>query len=80
MVKIQVLVRLKAGVLDVQGKAIEGGLKGIGIEGVSQMRVGRLVEFEVDAKDFEAAKPLATKLCDELLANPIIESYEIKNV
>jgi phosphoribosylformylglycinamidine synthase PurS subunit len=80
MVKIQVLVRLKNGVLDVQGKAIEGGLKGVGVEGISGMRVGRLVEFEVDAKDFESAKPLAVKLCDDLLANPIIESYEIKSI
>ena len=78
MVKLQVLVRLKNGVLDVQGKAIEGGLKGVGVEGVSHIRVGRLIELEIDAKDFDAAKPLATKLCDDLLANPIIESYEIK--
>lgn len=78
MIKVQVLVRLKNGVLDVQGKAIEHGLIGVGIEGISNIRVGRLVEFDVDAKDFAAAKDIATKLCEDLLANTIIENYEIK--
>ena len=78
MIKVSVLVRLKHGVLDVQGKAIESGLKGIGVEGVSNIRVGRLIELDVNAPDFLKAKNIVTKLCEDLLANTVIESYEIK--
>jgi phosphoribosylformylglycinamidine synthase PurS subunit len=77
-VKTQVFVRLKPGVLDVQGKAIEHGIAGVGVEGVSNIRVGRLVEFDVEAKDASAANELTKKLCEDLLANTIIENYEIK--
>ncbi len=76
--KIQVLVRLKPGVLDVQGKAVENGLKGVGVQAVSHVRIGRLVEMEVDATNFDEAKKKTAKICDELLANPIIENYEIR--
>ena len=69
---------MKKGVLDVQGKAIEGGLKGVGIGGIDNIRVGRVIEFDIEADDFAKARPLASKLCDELLANPVIESYEIR--
>lgn len=76
--KVQVLVRLKNGVLDVQGKAVENGLKGVGIQGVEHIRVGRLIEMDVDASSFDDAKKKATTLCEELLANTIIENYEIR--
>ena len=76
--KVQVLVRLKPGVLDVQGKAIERNIKHIGFDDVSNVRIGRLVELEVS--DGEDAEKKVESLCKELLANPIIEDYEICSV
>ena len=76
--KIQVLVRLKPGVLDVQGKAVEGGLKGLGHREVSGVRIGRLIELNVKADSFEGARTKVEDLCKKLLANPIIETYEIR--
>jgi phosphoribosylformylglycinamidine synthase PurS subunit len=71
-VKAKVLIRPKHGILDPQGKAIEGVLPALGFEGVSQVRVGRLVELEADDPDRLA------ELCEKLLANPLIEDYEIE--
>lgn len=76
--KIQVFVRLKAGVLDVQGKAVEKGLHDIGFGEVSNLRVGKLVEFEVEGSDEAKAKSRVKEMCDKLLSNTVIESYEIK--
>ncbi len=76
--KVQVLVRLKAGVLDVQGKAVENGIASMGVDGSSHVRIGRLIEFDVKASTFEAAKGQVENLCKELLANPIIETFEIR--
>lgn len=73
--KIQILVRLKAGVLDVQGKAVEHGL---GEPGLSNVRVGRLIEMEIDAPDYPAAKAKAEELCHKVLVNPVMETFEIK--
>lgn len=75
--KVRVFVRLKPGVLDVQGKAVEKGLHGLGYEGVSEVRVGKLIEFSVDAPDFKAAKPKVEEMCKTLLANTVIENFEI---
>ncbi len=77
--KVQVLVRLKPGVLDVQGKAVERGLQENGYQDISDVRVGRLVEFQVQASSLEQARPKIEKICNDLLANPIIESFEIKS-
>lgn len=76
--RIQVLVRLKPGVLDVQGKAVERSLVGLGFDDISAVRVGRLIEMDVESSDFNKAKGEAVKMCEELLANPIIESYEVR--
>lgn len=76
--KVQVLVRLKSGVLDVQGKAVENGLKGVGVKDISHVRIGRLVEMDVEASSFEEAKKKTSKICEDLLANMIIENYEIR--
>ena len=76
--KVQVLIRLKSGVLDVQGKAVEHGLKGIGVEDASSIRIGKLVEFNVKSTSFEDARQKADEICKKLLVNPIIETYEIK--
>ncbi len=73
-VKARVLIRPKEGILDPQGKAVERALPALGFEGVSHVRVGRLVELEAeDGADLEA-------LCEKLLANPLIEDYEVVEV
>ena len=71
-----VLIRPKAGILDPQGEAVQTSLATLGFA-VSRARVGRLVELEVDADDAVAARAAVERMCDELLANPLIESYEV---
>jgi phosphoribosylformylglycinamidine synthase PurS subunit len=78
--RFQVLVRLKAGVLDVQGKAIETGLKDKHFEGFKNLRVGRVVELEVEGVAADKAREQVHEVCRLLLANPVIEEYEIKEV
>jgi len=68
----KVLIRPKQGILDPQGKAIERALPALGFAGISEVRVGRLVELEVEDPDRLA------ELCEKLLANPLIEDYEIE--
>jgi phosphoribosylformylglycinamidine synthase PurS subunit len=75
-VKATVLVRPKQGILDPQGQAVENALRQLGF-GVSSARVGRLVDVELDAEDLEAARAALHEMCEQLLANPLIESYEI---
>jgi phosphoribosylformylglycinamidine synthase subunit PurS len=71
-VKARVLIRPKEGILDPQGKAVERALPALGFDGVSAVRVGRLVELETDDADS------LPELCDRLLANPLVEDYEIE--
>ncbi len=66
----------KAGILDPQGRAVEGSLGHLGIAGVSAVRVGRRVELTVDAVDEVAASSVAERLAAELLSNPLIESFD----
>ena len=70
--KAKVLIRPKQGILDPQGKAVERALPALGFEGIHDVRVGRLVELEVD----DPAK--LDSLSEKLLANPLIEDYEIE--
>jgi phosphoribosylformylglycinamidine synthase len=67
----------KDGILDPQGRAVEGSLGHLGIEGVSAVRVGRRVELTVAAPDEAAARAIADRLAAELLSNPLIEVYTI---
>lgn len=70
-VKATVLIRPKAGILDPQGEAVENALPALGFSGVTNVHVGRLVELEVDdPAQLEA-------MCEKLLANPLIEDYEV---
>jgi phosphoribosylformylglycinamidine synthase PurS subunit len=75
--KATVLVRPKDGILDPQGAAVEASLRTLGFA-VSDARVGRLVEVEVDAANADEAHAQVDEMCKSLLANPLIESYEIK--
>ncbi|TML23751.1 MAG: phosphoribosylformylglycinamidine synthase subunit PurS [Actinobacteria bacterium] len=74
-----VLIRPKQGILDPQGEAVQGSLRKLGFA-VGQVRVGRLVdvEVEVEANGSDDARAQIKRMCDELLANPLIESYEIR--
>jgi phosphoribosylformylglycinamidine synthase PurS subunit len=75
--KATVLVRPKSGILDPQGQAVESSLRHLGFA-VSEARVGRLVELEVDTNDAADARSEIERMCEQLLANPLIESYEIE--
>ena len=72
MTRARVLIRPKEGILDPQGKAVERALPALGFEGVEHVRVGRMVELE--ARDTDELD----SLCEKLLANPLIEDYEIE--
>jgi phosphoribosylformylglycinamidine synthase PurS subunit len=76
-VRATVLVRPKAGILDPQGEAVESSLRHLGFS-VSGARVGRLVELDVDAPDAERARVELERMCEQLLTNPLIESYELR--
>ncbi|MEY4250990.1 MAG: hypothetical protein RJA87_2623 [Pseudomonadota bacterium] len=76
--KAKVHVFLKPGVLDVQGKAIEGAVHTLGFGGVSDVRVGRMIEFDIAGTDRAAAEAEVKTLCDRLLANTVIESYRVE--
>jgi len=72
-----VLVRPKQGILDPQGQAVEGSLRQLGYA-VASARVGRVVDLELDAESPAAARAALERMCEQLLANPLIESYEIE--
>ena len=72
-----VLVRPKAGILDPQGEAVESSLKQLGFP-VGETRVGRLVDLELDVDDEHTARAQLERMCEQLLANPLIESYELE--
>ncbi len=76
--KAVVHVFLKPGVLDVQGKAVESALHGLGWASVSDVRVGRVITFDLTAQDVATAEAEAKAMCDKLLANPVIESYRVE--
>jgi len=72
-----VLVRPKAGILDPQGQAVESSLRHLGFP-VEEAKVGRLVELDVVGDDPDEARAQVERMCEQLLANPLIESYEIE--
>jgi phosphoribosylformylglycinamidine synthase subunit PurS len=76
--KAQVTVTLKAGILDPQGKAIEGALKSLGIAGVASVRQGKLFDIEISGDDRAIAAAKLTEAAERLLANTVIENYDVK--
>ena len=76
--KAKVHVFLKPGVLDVQGKAVEGALHGLGWDGVANVRVGKVLEFDLKATSEDEAKTELKAMCEKLLANTVIESYKVE--
>jgi phosphoribosylformylglycinamidine synthase subunit PurS len=77
-VKARVTVTLKSGILDPQGKAIEGALKSLGVEGVASVRQGKVFDIELDGTDKARAEELLRQAADKLLANTVIENYRVE--
>jgi phosphoribosylformylglycinamidine synthase len=77
VIKARVTVTLKNGVLDPQGKAIEGALGSLGFEGVHQVRQGKVFDLELDTSDRTKAEEELKAMCEKLLANTVIENYSI---
>jgi phosphoribosylformylglycinamidine synthase len=75
--KARVTVTLKNGVLDPQGKAIEGALRLLGVEGVASVRQGKVFDIELASTDPERAKATLNSACERLLANTVIEDYRV---
>ena len=70
-------VMLKPGISDPQGQTIEKALPVLGYSGVSDVRVGKRIDLEVDAANVDEARTKVQEMCERLLANPVIESYEV---
>ena len=75
--KATVLVRPKAGILDPQGEAVESSLRELGFP-VGEARIGRVIDLDVEAATADEARNEIERMCERLLANPLIESYEIE--
>jgi phosphoribosylformylglycinamidine synthase subunit PurS len=78
--KARVHVSLKTGVLDPQGKAIGNALASLGFTGIGEVRQGKLIEIELTESDRESAREKVEAMCKNLLANPVIENYDIELV
>lgn len=78
--KSHIIVTLKNGVLDPQGKAIEGSLSALGFDGISSVRQGKLFEIDLQAASKEEATKTLEAMCEKLLANMVIEDYLVESV
>ena len=78
--KLRVHVMLKDGVLDPQGEAVRHALGSLGFDGVNRVRQGKIIELDLDETDRSAAEAEAKKMCEALLANTVIERYEVEAV
>ncbi len=76
--KARVIVTLKDGILDPQGKAIEGALKSLGIAGIDSLRQGKIFEIELATNDPTAAEGLLRDACEKLLANQVVENFRVE--
>jgi phosphoribosylformylglycinamidine synthase subunit PurS len=76
--KANIIVTLKNGLLDPQGKAIEGALKSLDLAGIESVRQGKIFEVELATEDRAKAQDLLRRACDKLLANTIVENYRIE--
>jgi phosphoribosylformylglycinamidine synthase len=76
--KARITVTLKTGILDPQGKAIEGALRSLGISGVASVRQGKVFDIELEGADAKAAEAVLKDAADKLLANTVIENYRVE--
>lgn len=75
---VRVLIKLKNGVLDPQGEAVRHALGGLGYDGVNGVRQGKVIDLEIEDTDPETARARVGEMCEKLLANTVIETYEIE--
>jgi phosphoribosylformylglycinamidine synthase len=78
--KARVTVTLKTGILDPQGKAIEGALRSLGVEGIASVRQGKVFDIEIDGGDPKKVEAVLKEAADKLLANTVIENYRVEVV
>ncbi|MBM3221298.1 MAG: phosphoribosylformylglycinamidine synthase subunit PurS [Candidatus Rokubacteria bacterium] len=78
--KVRVLVRLRPGIMDVQGAAVQRALVGLGFGDLRDLRVGKVIDVDVDASSVPAARVRVDEMCKKLLANPVLEDYTIEPV
>ena len=78
--RARVLVRLKPGIMDVQGAAVQRALVGLGFGDLRDLRVGKVVEVDVDAPNELVARSRVDEMCKKLLANPVLEDYSIETI
>ena len=78
--KARVLVRLKPGILDVQGASVKRALAGLGFTEVRDIRIGKVIDLEVDGLDAAAARQRIDEMCARLLANPVIEDFTVESL
>ncbi len=76
--KARVFVTLRKGILDPQGKAIEGALKSLHVEGIKTVRQGKVFDVELDAADRADAEGLLREACEKLLANQVVEDFQLE--
>ncbi|HAM58854.1 MAG: phosphoribosylformylglycinamidine synthase [Candidatus Rokubacteria bacterium GWC2_70_24] len=78
--KARVLVRLKPGILDVQGASVKRALAGLGFTEVRDIRIGKVIDLELDGLDAAAARQRIDEMCARLLANPVIEDFTVESL
>jgi len=78
MFRVEIRVTPRKGIVDPEGHTIGRALDNLGYEGVRHVRAGRLVQFELEAGDEKAARDSVVRMCEELIANPVIERYEVQ--
>ena len=78
MTRVEVFIQLKPGLLDPQGETLKHALESLGHEGVSELRVGKWITFRMDESDRAAAEREVEEMCERLLANPVIETFEYR--
>jgi phosphoribosylformylglycinamidine synthase subunit PurS len=76
--RARVIVTLKNGILDPQGKAIEGALRSLGLANIAAVRQGKVFDIEIDAADGDQARAELARACEKLLANTIVENYAVE--
>ncbi|MBI5374260.1 MAG: phosphoribosylformylglycinamidine synthase subunit PurS [Candidatus Schekmanbacteria bacterium] len=78
MINVKVFIKFKEGVLDPQGKAVKSSLASLGFNEVEEVKVGKYIELKINGNDAEVARQRVDVMCKKLLANPVIENFEIK--
>lgn len=76
--KARVTITLKPGLLDAQGKTIKSALESLGFKGIADVRMGKYVEIELDGAKAAPAKQAVERMCEKLLANPVVETYRVE--